>query len=140
MDLEQQPVSAADEQFLAAFEGGQIANQDFHHRDHLRLAWIQVHRLGLREGSNAVVAAIQRFAAHHGRADRYHDTMTRFWLRVVHIGIRQHPDLAFEELIAAEPHLLDKTLPLRHWSSELIGGADARRQWVEPDLRPMPAA
>ncbi len=73
-------ISPADEQFLAAFEAGQITNQDFHHRDHLRLAWIQIRRLGLERAADAVVWSIRQFAARHGHADRYHETMTRFWV------------------------------------------------------------
>jgi hypothetical protein len=133
-------VTAADEQFLAAFEAGQIGNQDFHHRDHLQLAWIQIRRLGLLRASEAVTAAIRRFAARHGHGDRYHETMTRFWLRVVDLGITRHPRLTFDELIAAEPHLLDKNLPYRHWSRERMASDEARRNWVEPDLRLMPAS
>jgi hypothetical protein len=133
-------VTAADEEFLAAFTAGLIPNQDFHHRDHLRLAWIQVRRLGLERASDAVAGAIRQFASRHGHADRYHETMTRFWLRVVGLGINRHPTLPFEDLLAAEPHLLDKNLPYRHWSRERMGRDDARRHWVEPDLRLMPAA
>jgi len=139
MDLEGRTgVTPADEQFLAAFTAGQIANQDFHHRDHLRLAWIQIRRLGLARASEAVTAAIRQFAARHGHGDRYHETMTRFWLRVVGMGIARHPTLPFDALLVAEPHLLDKDLPYRHWSRERMGSDDARREWVEPDLRLMP--
>jgi hypothetical protein len=141
MDSEGQTgVTAADEQFLAAFEAGKIANQDFHHRDHLRLAWIQIRRLGLEQASDAVTGGIRRFAAHHGHADRYHETMTRFWVRAVGLGISRRPTLPYEDLLAAEPHLLDKNLPYRHWSRERMGSDEARQQWVEPDLRGMPAA
>lgn len=128
----------ADQQFLVAFEAGQIANRDFHHRDHLRLAWIQIRRLGLERALESVTVAIRQFAAHQGHADRYHDTMTRFWLRAVAIGIDHHPDLTFEGLLSAEPHLLDKNLPYVHWSRERMGSDQARRHWVEPDLRSMP--
>lgn len=128
-----------DAQFLAAFETGQIANRDFHHRDHLRLAWIQIRRLGLERALESVTTAIRQFATHHGHADRYHDTMTRFWLRAVATGIDHHPDLSFEGLLAAEPHLLDQNLPYVHWSREQMASDQARRQWVEPDLRQMPA-
>ena len=138
MRFNQSPVTPADEQFLAAFEAGQIANQNFHHRDHLRLAWIQVRRLGLDPASDAVAAAIRHFAAHHGHADRYHETMTRFWLRAVGLGINRHPTLRFDDLLAAEPHLLDKNLPFLHWSRERMASDEARRQWVEPDLHLMP--
>ena len=136
----QRGVTAADEQFLAAFEAGKIANRDFHHRDHLRLAWIQIRRLGVDRAAQAVAGAIRQFASRHGHADRYHETMTRFWVRAVGLGIDSHPTLAFENLLAAEPHLLDKNLPYRHWSRELMGSDEARRQWIDPDLRLMPAS
>jgi hypothetical protein len=133
-------VSSADEQFLAAFEAGRIANQDFHHRDHLKVAWIQVHRVGSDRAADTVAGTIREFATRHGHAERYHETMTRFWVRVVGMGVSRHPTLAFDDLIAAEPHLLDKNLPYHHWSRELMGSNEARRDWVEPDLRMMPAA
>jgi len=132
-------VTAADEQFLAAFTAGQIANQDFHHRDHLRLAWIQIRRLGLPRAAEAVTTAIRQFATRHGHGDRYHETMTRFWLRVVGMGITRHPTLHFNELLAAEPHLLDKNLPYRHWSRELMGSDEARQRWLDPDVLELPA-
>ena len=133
-------IGPADEKFLAAFEAGQIGNQDFHHRDHLRLAWIQVRRLGLQRASDTVAGAIRQFAAGHGHAERYHETMTRFWVRVVGMGINRHPTLPFDDLLAAEPHLLDKTLPFNHWSRERLTSVEAKRRWVEPDVLELPAA
>jgi hypothetical protein len=132
-------VTPDDDAFVGAFFSGRITNQQFHHRDHLRLAWVQIRRLGFGLASESVTGGIRAFATRHGSADRYHDTMTRFWLRVVDLGIRQHPDLTFDELLVAEPHLLDKGLPFRHWSRETMSGDSAKRQWVEPDMRPMPA-
>jgi len=132
-------VTPDDDGFAAAFFSGRITNEDFHHRDHLRLAWVQIQRLGLASVSDVVTRAIREFATRYGSADRYNDTMTRFWLRAVGIGIRQHPDLTFHELLTAEPHLLDKGLPFRHWSRETMSSDSARRQWVEPDMRPIPA-
>jgi hypothetical protein len=132
-------VTPDDDAFVDAFHSGRIANQNFHHRDHLRLAWVQIRRLGLERASDAVTGGIRHFAAEHGSADRYHDTLTRFWLKVVNLGLRRHPDLTFDELLAAEPHLLDKSLPFKHWSRAMMASDSAKRQWVEPDLRPIPA-
>src|SRR5437763_417404 len=133
-------VTAADEAFVTAFHAHQLSNQGFHHRDHLRLAWVQIRRLGLERASDVVTNGIRHFAVHHGRAEGYNETMTRFWVRVIGIGISRHPELSFEELLATEPHLLDKNLPFQHWSSERMNRDDAKRQWAEPDLRPMPIA
>ncbi|TMF58597.1 MAG: hypothetical protein E6I16_11185 [Chloroflexi bacterium] len=141
MSSDQHPVvTAADEAFVAAFHAHQLSNEGFHHRDHLRLAWVQIRRLGLEQAAEVVTNGIRRFASHHGSAERYNDTMTRFWLRVVAIGIRRHPEVTFDELLAAEPHLLDKNLPFKHWSRERMNRDDAKQRWIEPDLRPMPAA
>jgi hypothetical protein len=134
------PVTPDDDAFVVAFSAGQIPNDGFRHRDHLRLAWVQIHRLGVDAALGAVTTGIRQFATHHGRADRYHDTMTRFWVRAMSLGINRHQHLTFDDLLAAEPHLLDKTLPGRHWSSTLMGRPEARTRWVEPDLHPMPAA
>jgi hypothetical protein len=141
MDRNRDPESLSDDgAFLTAFQTGRIANQSFHHRDHLRLAWLQIRRLGLERASDEVTAGIRRFATHHGSPDRYNDTMTRFWLRVVELASRRHPDLGFEALLEAEPHLLDKSLPFKHWSRESLTANEAKARWVEPDLRPIPAA
>lgn len=135
----QTPITREDEAFVAAFEGGAIANQRFHHRDHLRLAWVQIQRHGLDRATESVTSMIRHFAAHHGSADRYNDTMTRFWLRVVGIATGRHPELRFDALMEAEPHLLEKTLPFRHWSRELIMANEAKQRWTEPDLLPIPS-
>ena len=132
-------VTPEDDAFVDAFHSGRIANQNFHHRDHLRLAWVEIRRLGLERASDTVTNGIRHFATEHGSADRYHDTMTRFWLRVVNLGLSRHPDLTFDELLAAEPHLIDKSLPFKHWSHAAMASDSAKRQWVEPDLRPIPA-
>jgi hypothetical protein len=57
---------------------------------------------------------------------------------VIDMATRQHPDLGFEALLVAEPHLLDKWLPLRHWSREALFSVEARDHWQAPDLQPMP--
>ena len=126
-----------DEEFLEAFFGGRLGAGEFRHRDHLRLAWLMVRRYGLEEGGDRVVAGIKRFAAAHGVADRYHETITRFWLRLVHhaIQVRSRVD-EFERFLDAFPSLLDGSLPRRHWSEEPLEAG--RRAWREPDLASLP--
>ena len=129
----------SDDDFVQAFLSGSLPNAQFHHRDHLRLTWLLVRRLGPAARSDAVASGIQRFAAHHGHAEKYHETMTRFWARLVaHLAVAR-PDLTdFDAFLAAFPHLLDKTLPYRHWRPETMSTATARAQWVEPDLLALP--
>jgi hypothetical protein len=125
-----------DQEFLHAFESGHLSPAEFHHRDHLRLAWLQVNRLGLEAGSAAVARGIRRFADAHGQHRLYHETLTRFWVRVV--AHASQP--TFDATLAHHPMLLRKDLPLTHWSRETLYGDAARSAWVQPDLLPLPFA
>ena len=60
-----------DDDFLKARPGQVFAancrleNSQFRHADHLRLAWIHLHRQPFEEALRQVRAGVQRFAAHH---------------------------------------------------------------------------
>jgi hypothetical protein len=130
----------SDEEFVRAFLDGSLPPSQFHHRDHLRLSWCLIRQRGAEPAAGAISTGIQRFATHHGQAAKYHETLTRFWVRLVAHLMAAHPEIAsFDDFIAAFPHLLDKDLPYRHWRRETMGNATARATWVEPDLLPLPA-
>src|SRR5689334_14476310 len=98
-----------------------VSPAGFHHRDHIRLAWRLNRELGVVEAPGAVAKAIQRVAAHHGELGKYHETLTRFWARVVGYHAQRRPELTdFEAFIAAYPQLLDKELPACHWRRETL--------------------
>ncbi|HYM51278.1 MAG TPA: hypothetical protein VET65_12005 [Candidatus Limnocylindrales bacterium] len=129
-----------DDEFLHAFATASLRNDEFHHRDHLRLTWLMLRRQGVDAGGDAVARGIQRFAAAHGHGPRYHETMTRFWIWIVDHAMRARPELtSFEEFLGAFPMLLDTTLPYRHWTREAMMGPVARAAWVPPDRIPLPA-
>lgn len=129
-----------DDDFLQAFARGTIANSDFRHRDHLRLAWLQVRRLGCEGALLNITAGIRHFAEAHGASGKYHETMTRFWVRVVAHMVAARPDIDdFARFLDAFPQLLDKELSLRHWERATLMSPQARAMWVEPDVLPMPA-
>ena len=129
----------SDDEFLHAFFSAELTSSDFHHRDHLRLAWLTVRRYGLEKAEAKVAKGIQRFAAVHDHAARYHDTMTRFWVRLVAHAVANRPEIEdFDAFLAAHRMLLDPTLPFRHWRREAMFTPEARAQWQEPDLVPLP--
>jgi hypothetical protein len=129
----------SDDEFLRAFFSAELANSDFHHRDHLRLTWLVVRGHGLAEAETRIAQGIQRFAATHGHAVRYHDTMTRFWVRLVAHAVASRQEIEdFETFLEAYPMLLDPTLPFRHWRREAMFTPEARAGWREPDLVPLP--
>jgi hypothetical protein len=125
-----------DAEFLAAFEDGTL--EPFHHRDHLRMTWLYLRAHGQEEAERRVAEGIQRFAAAHGKAQMYHVTITRAWLRLMEAALGHTPAGTFDEFAAAHPDLLDKDRIYRHYRKETIGSARARAAWVEPDLEPLP--
>jgi hypothetical protein len=128
-----------DDEFLRAFAACTLGNHEFRHRDHLRLAWLQVRRLGPEKAAEAVAEGIRRFAAAHGADGKYHETMTRFWVRVVaHMSAARSDIRDFDQFLSVFPMLLDKNLPFRHWQRETMLSPAARAAWVEPDILPMP--
>jgi hypothetical protein len=128
-----------DDEFLRAFFGLTLPNSEFHHRDHVRLAWLAVQRHGAARAEEVVTGGIQRFAEHHRHGPAYHDTMTRFWVRLVAHAVSDRPEIAdFDELLTAYPLLLDKNAPLRHWSREAMFAPEARAAWREPDMVALP--
>jgi hypothetical protein len=128
-----------DAEFLRAFEACQLSNESFHHRDHIRLAWIYLQLYPELEAREHMARAIRRFAAHHGKSDKYHGTVTVAWLRLVANGIAWMPaDASFEQLTAAVPELLDKRTIEKFYSRGTLASESARAFWVEPDLQPLP--
>jgi hypothetical protein len=117
-----------------------VSPAGFHHRDHVRLAWRLNRELGVIAAPGAIARAIQYVAAHHGEPGKYHETLTRFWARIVGYHIASRPELNdFEQFIAAYPQLLDKELPARHWRRETLYCDTARATWVEPDIVVLPS-
>jgi hypothetical protein len=110
-----------DAAFLSAFEAGMLPNSEFHHRDHIRLTWLYLRRDGPDDGARAVSEGIRRFATAHGAAERFHLTLTNFWVRLVQHVAEVLPGIdQFDALLAAFPLLADKTTVYRHYSRETL--------------------
>jgi hypothetical protein len=126
-------------EFLRLFHDGNLPGEEFRHRGHLRLAWLILSRHRREEAETIVAREIRRFAAATGGANRYHDTLTRFWVRLVGHVMENAADAgSIDGLLARFPFLLDKSLPYRHWRGEIFNSDRARAGWVEPDLAPLP--
>jgi hypothetical protein len=123
---------------LTRFEAGQVAAQEFGHRQHLEVVWLYLARLTPEQAAEAVRAGIRRLATAHGVPQLYHETLTRVWIHLVAGARADRPDLPFDELLAARPELLDRALPQRFFSPELLGSAEAKARWVEPDRTALP--
>jgi hypothetical protein len=128
-----------DDEFLHAFLSLTLPHSGFRHRDHVRIAWLAVRRHGAAAAETVVADAIRRFAAANGHGERFHQTLTSFWVRLVAHAAAGAPDAdTFDRFVARYPLVLDSQAPLRHWTRAVLFGAGARRSWQEPDVAALP--
>ena len=124
----------SDEEFLKAFHACTLPNSQFRHADHLRLAWLHLHRSGLPEALELVCKGLRRFAEHHRAGQLYHETITTAWVRL----IATHHEATFEEFLHENAARLTVPLLHRFWTPDLLMSETARQQWVPPDRMSLP--
>ncbi len=133
-----------DREFLRLFHEGRLPGEEFRHRGHLRLTWLVLSRPRRGEAESIVAREIQQFAVANGASGKYHDTLTRFWVRLLGHAMENAPDVrSIDQLFTRFPFtrfpfLLDKSLAYRHWRGETFNSDQARAGWIEPDLLPVP--
>lgn len=132
--------SGDDRDFAAAFEAGNIAPERFSHRDHLRLAYVYLVDSDVDAACDRMRDALLRFLDRHGiTATKYHETMTRAWILAVrHFLEKTATARSADEFIDAHPQMLDPAIMLTHYSADRLFSDEARADFIEPDLDPIP--
>ena len=64
------------EEVIRRFESGAVGEQSFHHPDHVRLAFAYLCQYSALEALGKFCDALKKFAAAHGKAQLYHETIT----------------------------------------------------------------
>ncbi len=126
-----------DQEFLRAFEAHTLS--EFPHKSHIRMAWLYLRADGWEKGNIQIQNGIRDFAATLGASRKYHQTITMFWARLVQHAIEHQPDINdFDRFLEKYPLLLNGRVISFHYSATLIQSEEARNQWMEPDLLPLP--
>ena len=127
-----------DVELTRALERGEIANENFRHASHLHVAWVYLaESSSLNESAAKMRNTLRRFAAAAGKPEKYHETITLFWVHLLSRVKSTAGRKGLEEFVEANPRLLEKDLPLTYYSRERLFSAHARTSWVEPDLKPL---
>jgi hypothetical protein len=125
---------------VRSFESCELPPADFNHREHLLVALCYLLRLSDAEALARLRSGIGRYvAAHDINPSLYHETITVFWMKRVRAYLaREGAGRGLADLVnglAAESG--SSRLIFDYYSRELIDSERARREWVEPDLRPL---
>ena len=129
-----------DVEFTRALERGHVCNEQFRHASHLRVAWVYLHESSSAEQATARMSAtLRRFAAAAGKPEKYHETITGFWIRILAVLRESGEHSSLERVLEANPCLLEKDSLLEYYSRETVFSDRARTSWVDPDLKCIPA-
>ncbi|HKI02633.1 MAG TPA: hypothetical protein VKK31_11695 [Thermoanaerobaculia bacterium] len=122
-----------DAEFLRGFEDGTLPSSAFHHRDHVRVAWLYLRRCPPLEALARFTEGLKRFAAANGHPGLYHETIT--WAYLFLIQERMAEGETFEGFAARNPDLLawKPSVLDRYYDRETLGSERARRVFVMPD-------
>jgi len=125
-----------DQEFLERFESCSLDKEDFHHKDHVRLAWIYLSRFPVLEALSRFSEGLKRFAHSLGKEGLYHETITWSYLLLIRERIaRAQDEESWEEFARANSDILDwrESVLKLYYRDETLKSDLARRVFVLPD-------
>jgi hypothetical protein len=125
-----------DDELLADFEAGREPEGGFHHREHLRVAWLYLRRDPWTVALGRFAEGLKRFATAQGHPGLYHETITVAYFLLLHERMAEGPrETGFEAFVAGHPELLGwkPSILDRYYDPATLGSDRARRVFVMPD-------
>ena len=135
-----EPLRYADEDAIRdvvdQFERCTYGLAEFTHARHLTVACWYLNTLSPADALSRMRTHLQKFSAHHGKQG-YHETITRFWIELLHAFLTAQPadaPLAHKVNDAVKSYG-NKEILYSYYTRERVMSETAKREWVEPDLR-----
>ncbi len=128
-------IDVTDDEFVCSFEDCTLPNSAFHHRDHVRLAWVYLRRHPALEALARFTTGLRRFATFNGHPGLYHETITWAYLFLIHERMADAPPQeTFEAFAARNPDLFawKPSILERYYNPEILRSERARRVFVMP--------
>jgi hypothetical protein len=132
-----------DDVFLAEFEAGRLPLEQWHHREHIKIAYLYLRGHSFESALERIREKIKGHNKVHKirnlPTSGYHETMTQAWLRLVQLtlceyGPAETADVFFEQ----NPQLSQKKVLRLFYSRELFMSPRAKAEFLEPDLTALP--
>ena len=122
-----------DRELLERFESGTLDPADFHHADHVRVAFLWLREGELLDVLGHFTNRLKQLTASIGKAERYHQTMTCALLVVIAQRIAG-ADQTWDDFAGANPDLLEwpSAVLRKYYSEEVLASEAARRTFILP--------
>jgi|APSaa5957512535_1039671.scaffolds.fasta_scaffold95670_3 hypothetical protein len=118
---------------LTQFETLKISASDFHHNDHIEVAYEMLNKYEFVDATSRYASGIRAMAEKVGVPEKYNTTITLAFMSLVAERKSQPNHTDLKSFLVANVDLLDKDV-LKHWySSERLTSSAARSQFLLPD-------
>ena len=134
----QKHFNLSDTEFKKQFISCELSPVDFTHEAHLRLAWINLDQFQIEKAEQEIQNQIEKFVAFVGAKDKYNKTVTIAAMKTVHHFMLKSKTDNFKDFIIENPRLKDnfKALLDHHYSFDIFDLAEAKSEYLKPDLLP----
>lgn len=126
----------SDQEWMEHFENATLANDSFHHADHVKMSFLYLQKYSGLEPLERFSTALARFARAHGKADRYNETITWAFLLLVRERMARFGfSPSWEEFAASNPDLLrwDDHVLKKYYRAETLSSELAKSVFLFPD-------
>jgi len=121
---------------MEAFESCTLPSDSFHHRDHVKMAFLYLQKYQPLEALDHFSSALIRFATAHGKPNLYNETITWAFLLLIRERIaRTNSPETWSEFSATNTDLLrwDNNILLKYYRPETLTSELAKRVFLFPD-------
>ena len=132
------------DQFLEDFEQARILFSDWTHSAHIAMACCYIHKLPKADLLPTVRHNIKNYNVRGGGkntgASGYHETLTVLWLWVLADYLDSFPEHTprLDQVRQAVETFSGNQLFHEYYSYDVVKSVDARRRWMEPDMKQLP--
>ncbi len=132
-----------DEDFLKQFETAAWPLEEWHHQQHIKVAYLYLRHYPFETASAKIREGIKAYNTAHkvpeGLSSGYHETMTQAWLRLVHFTICEYgPAENADSFYEQSPQLQQKKVLRFFYTKERFTSPQAKAEFMEPDITPLP--
>jgi hypothetical protein len=123
-----------EEEFVKQFE--QATLEDFHHKDHVRIAWIYIRDYPGIEALQRFCRNLKQFAAARGHHNLYHETITWAYFLLIQERVQKNKDASWEVFMEENQDLFDwkNSILKKYYSDKTLKSDLARSVFLLPEL------
>jgi hypothetical protein len=125
-----------DDEFMARFEDCSLADECFHHSDHVKMGFLYLCRYPALEALQRFSASLTRFAIAHGKPALYSETVTWAFLLLIRERMaRAEGPQTWPEFAASNTDLLNwkDNILKKYYRAETLSSDLAKSTFLFPD-------